>query len=573
MTNSAKLYFKGYKIRGVNKPSVSRDEFKKKINELINKSVELSIADAIAKNNGNDIPPLMKDAIRNKVTTNMFRALGRQYSFFLAVWILKLDFLDTDYGYRLCMDVDANKWNVNLWVIAREHFKSTIITCLSTLREILNDSNLTYCIISFTPDVAAGFLKIIKNWVDGDGEGSKFLRALYSDVIWSDPMKGYQVQADGSKKYFKWNSTELNFKRATERQEPTVGIGGVEGGSITGKHFARLIFDDLETRDSVTTTSNIERIVDNVTNLFRAGQAENLMFVLIGTFYAREDVYCRLIKTGIVSSSVIQPCYEDDNVTSIRFSPDKMAEAMKTSTPVTWATQYLCDPSMSNQNSFDAAWFRYWGADRWDDLNVYTVVDPAKTRTNKSDYTAIVTFGVTSRGSMMILDVIRDKLLIDQKFSALCTIKRKYNPLMIFYEENGLANDVATMNILMDKYHLYFPIQSYSTHGNKEERISNTIPSIKSCDILFPEHSYHMNWQGVMEDMMESVVRDEFMTFPKGEHDDGIDAISMGLEFIMSGVCQKPEEQPSTGNVRQIEYDEDPMKYAIECASERLAYL
>ena len=186
MTPSAKLYFEKYNVRQLIKPNITRDEFNKrwaKQLEMLKANAEKEFTPTTTQEE--------KEQTFRLIEKVFFASMGRRYSYFLAVHILKQQWMDTDYCFRLCYDVDQNKWKSNLWIIAREHLKSTVITGLSTLREILENPNLTYCFLSFTPDTASAFLRIIRSWVEGKGQGSQFLRYIYDDVLWEDPTKGY----------------------------------------------------------------------------------------------------------------------------------------------------------------------------------------------------------------------------------------------------------------------------------------------------------------------------------------------------------------------------------------------
>ena len=81
----------------------------------------------------------------------IIRQICEKYFFYFEIRILKREFMNHNFGYRLAMCVQYHKWN-KLWVIAREHYKSTQITCDSTLWELCKDPNRTYCIYSYTVD-------------------------------------------------------------------------------------------------------------------------------------------------------------------------------------------------------------------------------------------------------------------------------------------------------------------------------------------------------------------------------------------------------------------------------------
>lgn len=504
-----------------------------------------------------------EDEVLRIVEESFFRYMGTKHSYFLAVHILKQSWMDTDYCYRLCCDVDKNKWTSNLWVIAREHLKSTVITALSTLREILENPNLTYCILSFKPDTASEFLSIITNWVSSEGEGGKFVRSLYSDILWEHPSKGYEYLEDGTRKTYTWNMSEITVKRTIECKEPTIGIAGIEGGSITGMHYSRLIFDDAETSDSVKTPENIERVTQTITNLFNAGQTENFKFVMVGTFYTREDTYIKLMKSNIVKNAVVQPCWSVQDEEGIYYSKKTLLEKKERMTPQVWATQMECDPSMSSSNTFDPKWIKYWELNSgWDNMLTYTIVDPAGTPTNKSDYTAIVTFSINFDSRIFIRDIIRDKLDLDAKFLNLSYVYRTFRPQRILYEKVGMQADYEYIKKCMDEKKIYFPLETYATTKNKIQKISNMIPHIRGGLVVFPKECWHRNWQGQIEDMCESTIMNELLAFPSGLHDDAIDCIATFVAMNDAHIFEIPDASFISNN--NLMLNDDNMNYILE---------
>lgn len=539
MTTSARLYFEKYNVRQLKVPAVSRAEFNRAWAKKLRMLKDSAISDMAPGTSAEE-----REETLRVIEEQFYRAMGCKYSYFLAVHILGQKWMDTDYCFRLCSDVDHNKWKANLWVIAREHLKSTVITALSTLREILENPNLTYCILSFKPDTAIGFLRIIRNWIEGEGHGSKFLRYLYSDIFWEDPKRGYEYDPEGNRINYTWNQSQITVKRKIECKEPTIGTSGIEGGSITGMHFSRLIFDDAETADSVKTPENIETITQNITNLFNAGQTSDLKFCMVGTFYAREDTYCKLLFSGIIKEAVIQPCWDEQEVSGVYYSKEVLEDKRSKMTPQVWATQMECDPSMSSSNNFQAEWVynnRWTIDDGWESMCTYALVDPAGTPTNKSDYTAIITFSLDSTGHIYIRDIIRDKLTLDQKFFKLAEVNTRFRPMRILYERVGMQADIFYIRSKMDQYKVRFPIEEFTTTKNKVQKISNMIPHIRSGIVVWPSSCWHRNWQGVMEDMCDTTVQFELLAFPTGIHDDAIDAVSTICAMNDAGEFERPD--------------------------------
>ena len=192
---------KGYRYRGLKKPAIERLAFKRRCLNIIHDATAMAETEEEAE----------------QARIQAFRDLGEKSLYFFVVFCLGLDWTDNDYGYRLCMDVQYNKWN-KLWCIAREHYKSLIITCASTLWELIRDPNRTYCIISYKSDAAEGFLGIIKKWC----EEKDLLKELWPDILWVDPQKCSMVVSSGRKIAWTWTSTAIVLKRTRMSKEKSV---------------------------------------------------------------------------------------------------------------------------------------------------------------------------------------------------------------------------------------------------------------------------------------------------------------------------------------------------------------
>lgn len=536
---SFKEFFRGKNVRPLMEVTgISRIEFLKQCSKTIERTMQVAEQEVRDRLGASCSEEDITEA-RNEGSRAAYRELGKAYLFFFVVGVLGKKWLNTDYAYRLCADIQQNKWllSVMLWVIAREHYKSTLITCFSTLWEIVREPNNTYAIISYNQDRARSFLSVIKSEI----EKNETLRSLYPEVFWENPANGYEYLPDGRKITWEWNSTKIEVKRTIQCKEKTIECSGADGGGITGMHFSHLLMDDIETDDSVKTEGYIDRFTEAVTNIFNAGQAENLHVTMVGTFYARNDMYCNLIKSSIVKEAIIQSAIDYKTGDPIKMSKRAFLEKRSTLTPAVFATQYLCDPSMSESSRFSLSMVRRWDASRTNGLNVYTFVDPAGTITNKSDYTAMLTVGYDALKNIMVLDVIRDKLNMESKFDRLVEIYKRYRPITIYYEKVSMQADIDYLTARMSEYNLRFPITAITPKKgiSKEQRIDIIYPEMSR--IYFPYKCIHRNWQNVDEDMLDSFITEEMLPFPQASHDDVMDTLAMAVSALFGNLVTIPD--------------------------------
>lgn len=633
-----------------------------------------------------------------QVRTAARRRIAEGSLFYFVVMILDLGFVNTDYGYRLCLDVQYNKWK-KLWVIAREHLKdlacdtpilttkgwknhgdlvpgdvvftpkgtshvvavrhftdshcrkvnfrgnnsivcgnghlwkafrkingewkeevcetsvlmesedvpyiqngqnkiyiqsideyetvptnciqiadpdgiylagkslipthnSTIITEASTLWEIINDPNQTYCIYSYKADMAMKFLNVIRGWI----ENNKELRAMWPDIFWENPALGYEDTPKGRIRWC-WTASAIDVKRTINSKEHTIEIGGIQGSSKTGAHFSRQIFDDTETQKNVETPEAIDKLFSQTLMAFNTGQTEHLEFCFVGTFYARADVYYRMLKADVFDEGIIQPCTDDRGV-SIYFTKDALEEKYRLMGPETFATQMMCDPSFNSVATFKAEWVRRWNP-KTSGLNIYIVVDPASGKTGKRhDYTVMIVFGIDSMGNILIIDMIRDKIGLESKFLNLSSLVMRYSPIRVYYEQVSMQQDISSLEMLMDKYSTRFPIIPFSPAkwGDKGARIEKLRNMFEYMKIYLPERCIHKNYEDKEEDVISSFYYEEYLGYPSVPHDDALDCMASAVMLFTDGELQKPASMLDTRKTREREALDDeysPYAYAV----------
>ena len=166
--------------------------------------------------------------------------------YFLLTKILGRKDLERDWLYERCAEVQAAPDGyLDLW--AREHYKSTIITFGKTIQDVLVDPEITVGIFSFNRPIAKAFLRQIKR----EFESNETLRELFPDVLWTSP--GREAP--------KWSEDEgIIVRRKGNPKEATVEAWGLVDGQPTSKHYSLVVYDDVVTRESVTTPEMIAKV-------------------------------------------------------------------------------------------------------------------------------------------------------------------------------------------------------------------------------------------------------------------------------------------------------------------------
>jgi hypothetical protein len=222
------------------------------------------------------------------------RQLCKEDLFFLLAVACKRKDINRDWLYERCREVEADPDGyLDLW--AREHYKSTIITFGKSIQDILNDPDITIGVFSHTRPIAKGFLSQIKTEL----EQNTFLKSLFSDVLYQNPQKESP----------RWSlDSGIRVKRKSNPKEETVEAWGLVDGQPTSKHFSLLVYDDVVTRESVTTPEQIKKVTQAWELSLNLG-AQGGKKRYIGTRYHANDTYKTMIDRGSQSARDIKPAH------------------------------------------------------------------------------------------------------------------------------------------------------------------------------------------------------------------------------------------------------------------------
>lgn len=191
-------------------------------------------------------------------------------------------------GYRdmlpehdaLCAFLQASGSTEKLVLMPRYSFKSCISTVGYSLWRLVRQDSLRILIYSDAAARAEAFLTDIKNHLLAKSARSTF-RQVYG--AWEvDPKQGV------------WNQTAIVIKpRSHAQAEPSVDTAGLETSRV-GAHYDLILFDDLVTKENVTTPEQMAKVhqcYKAARSLLKPGGE----IVMIGTRWHFGDLYGRLL--------------------------------------------------------------------------------------------------------------------------------------------------------------------------------------------------------------------------------------------------------------------------------------
>lgn len=166
-------------------------------------------------------------------------------------------------------------------LVPRNHLKSTVVTIVWVIQEILKNPNIRVLINNAIFNTASEFVRTIQAHLDTNSKLSKVFGEFRSGrLIWNQ------------------DSFIIN-QRTMPRAQPTVMAASI-GTVLNGKHFDIIINDDLVEPNNVNTKEQIEKVInfykDSFNQIDKGGK-----IVVIGTRWAAQDLYGHILNTACKS--------------------------------------------------------------------------------------------------------------------------------------------------------------------------------------------------------------------------------------------------------------------------------
>lgn len=511
--------------------------------------MELSSIQALLPTSTREYPALLNfsSTLSEKDRRTLLRGLCRIDLYFLLRYAFNRADVEHPWIFSRCREVqNASNGYIDLW--AREHYKSTIITYALTIQNILashgdepletwNGREATIGIFSHTRPIAKGFLRQIKQEL----EGNEWLRTLFPDIVWADPK--YSAP--------KWSEDDgIVVKRRSNPKESTVEAWGLVDGQPTSKHFYIRNYDDVVTKESVSTAEMMAKTLsawELSLNLGVRGGYERY----IGTRYHYNDVYKEIIKREAAIPR-IYPATEDGSVDGVPvlLLHEELAEKRRRMGPYTFGCQMLQDPKADEVQGFKREWLKFYkDANGGKGMNILIFVDPANEKKKKSDYTAMLVIGLGADGHVYILDMVRDRLSLTERTEKLFQLhkdwRQKGRKLPVYYEKYGKDSDIDHIRSQMELENYRFSITPVGGSMAKNDRIRRIIPDFEHGSILFPFEKSYTCYDRRSVDLVQVFIDEEYIPFPVGEHDDMLDTLArikdVKLQFPEPDTVERPD--------------------------------
>lgn len=197
----------------------------------------------------------------------------------------------------------------------------------------------------------------------------------------------------------------------------------------------------------------------------------------------------------------------------------------------------------SGDTVFKPSWDQFWLPERWDNMNRYVTVDPANTKTKKSDYTVFTVWGAAADRNLYVLKWVRDRFDVYERINMAFRLHEQYRPINTGWEITGMSADADVLAHEQRIRNYRFPVTQLkpATNTSKEARIEAALlPLLADKRLYVPESCIYTTRTGETFNLTDQYLKEKD-AFPNADgvtiHDDMLDSMAyimhpdMGLTF------------------------------------------
>lgn len=461
--------------------------------------------------------------------------------FFLLVVVCRRKDMINEWVYARVREVEAERDGyIDIW--SREHWKSSTVTFGMTVQDILRDPDITASIFSHTRPIAKAFLAQVKR----EFELNELLKDLFPDILYKEPWK----------EAVRWSLDDgIIVKRNSNPKESTLEAWGLVDGAPTSKHYKLMVYDDVVTKDSVSTPEQIQKTTESWAMSLNLGSGEECKRRYVGTRYHQSDTYATIMDRKAATPR-IHPATDDGTFDGkpVVWSKETFDKKVQEMGRAVASSQLLCNPLADDAMGFMRDWMQWYDVIKNPSkMRYYLLVDPASEKKKTSDYTVMVVVGLGEDGNYYLVDAIRDRLNLTERAKRVFQFVKKWHPAKVGYEKYGMQSDIEHLRYVQEQEGYRFTIKELGGSMPKADRIRRLVPVFENSRFWFPRKLLYTTYDGKLHDFVDEFINDEFTTFPVSKHDDMLDAIARVLDGDLD--ADFPKQEMSTLGISRVAYD------------------
>jgi predicted phage terminase large subunit-like protein len=385
--------------------------------------------------------------------------------------------------------------------LPRDHGKSVQV-CARVLWELGRNPALRVKIVCATEGIAAERGRFIRDAIAGNAP----LRKVFP---WLRPAQP-------------WTETRFTIKRPANVIGPSVTALGV-GAGLTGTRADLLVCDDIVDVHSLTSAAERARVKaffrDNLLNLL---EPDGRCWCLFTPWHA-DDLNAELKRNpafGLFRRAVdedLRPLWPE------RWPRERLIERRAEIGTASFARGYRLVPLTEDLVPILAKWVRFWSDEQPAERTVLAV-DPAVTAHSSADASALVVLQRTANNEIRCVEAIARRIHAPELVQLIDLLERRWQPEAIVFESNAAFKGIKD---LLVRHASFGPkIKGIEQTKSKSARVAGFSISVENGSFL-------LKGSGGGVDPAQQALFDEMTTFPVGEHEDLLDAATMGTEYLL----------------------------------------
>lgn len=410
-----------------------------------------------------------------------------------------------------------------LVLMPRFSWKSSCLTIGYSVYRLLKNPNMRILIDSELLKNSKRFIAAIERYF----ESHEGLRALFGDLV-------------PSKDEAKWNDTEMTLKSRTSfAKEASVTVAGLDV-DLTSAHFNLIICDDLVSSNNTNTKEQLEKVKEHFQLLHSLLDPSASQLIVIGTRWHFADLYHTILTEMPQYQTFIRQALTDASVAKLpshrwavrgtpvfpRLLPRAfLEEQLNLQGLAIWNAQYQNQAQDSEFAKFKWASIKAYTTVP-EGLYITTTIDPAISKEETADESAILTVGTDPSGVWYVLDVRHGRWNPYELVAEVFAVVQAFDPTVVGLEKHGFQQTLEYfLKEEMDKQNLYFAIEPLLVDSriSKDRRIEGLVPLFESGRIFLKDVEDALAWQ--------------LKQYPKCAHDDLVDALSHQLQLVAHGTA------------------------------------
>jgi predicted phage terminase large subunit-like protein len=400
-----------------------------------------------------------------------------------------------------------NKNRSTVLLAPRGHGKTTVHTIADIVWSLCHNPNLRIFILSKSSALAQRNLTEIK-WHFTQNEK---LIEMYGDLTNRDA---------------KWASEEIMLRRAKNVpfKESTVTARGIES-DIIGGHYEKIFCDDIIDEKNSTTANQRDKVRQLYERTIGPMLEPWSEIHFVGTRWHEFDIYGELIDSGLYKYKVYDMIVNEQKKQTLwpeRFPYDSDDPDAITATSlkkkygtVNFALNYRNDVSQFRNAIFKMDWMKYY-VEPPPKMRKFMGVDLAISE--KGDYFAIATIGVSDSGDIYVLDTYYGHHSFFPQLKKISVYASKHNVIKIGIESNAYQKALPEELKRRTEEFGLLPIFPITTTKDKITRARKVSALFESGRVF-------------VKKLQQIELIDEILNFPRASvADDVLDALMIAID-------------------------------------------